>query len=422
MVKAMKPLPSKTDILVVGAGPCGLVAALTLAKAGVPVEIVDRARRPSEASFACGIHSATMDCLRALGLGAGAYEESLPVTGVGYYDQGLRTASVSLPFGSAPEGGGLWALPQDRLELRLEEELTRHGVRIHWGHRLDTLHQEEHAVISAVEEIGLNSVGYPCARTEDAVVRVREIRSSFLLAADGAHSHVRQSLGIGLETAGPAHVYEMLEIGAAGESPKEARVTFNPGSIDGYWPLPSSGSRWCLETGADPGIGASRRSAPGGTASVGASGGVPDLEARIRLRAPWYEGGIREVSWAAEVTFQPQVAVAFGTDHVWLAGDAAHQALPLGMQSMNIGILEASDLARRLVDVLANRSKRDVLTDYNSERRAEWRSLLGLGTMIRAGAKASSWVKAHRQQLMMTLPASGRDLARAADQLGLRFA
>ena len=121
------------------------------------------------------------------------------------------------------------------------------------------------------------------------------------------------------------------------------------------------------------------------------------------------------------MTFARQLAPAFGRGRVWLTGDAAHQTSPLGMQSMNIGLRESVDLARRMVALLGNQATSETLAEYDQERRNEWGRLLGVGTGIKARPGASEWVRTRRQQLLATLPASGPDLTALAGKIGLEL-
>ena len=108
-----------------------------------------------------------------------------------------------------------------------------------------------------------------------------------------------------------------------------------------------------------------------------------------------------------------------GAGRGWLVGDAAHQAGPIGMQSVNIGLREAVDLAGRLRRILREGAAQGLLGDYETERRNEWQALLGGNRSVKAGNGASAWVKAQRGRLLPCVPASGAELKTLLGQLGL---
>ncbi len=398
----------------VGAGPTGLLTALALARAGVQVEIIDRAWRSAGQSYACGLHASTLGLLSRLGFGQALIDAGLSVDTMAFYEGSERRAEILMnkvdsdfPF--------LLVLPQDQLEERFEEELRGRGVRVQWGHRLDDLRQDENGVTAVVEKLGVTSIGYPVARSEESVEETIEVQARFLVGADGASSIVRRLLGIQSDHFGPPAAFEMFEFSPDRELPQEVRVALGPTFTDVLWPQPGALCRWSLQL-------------PAPTESPAES--LPEtlvvldedsdrearrrVESRIRAHAPWFEAGIQQIDWTANVTFQPMLARSFGRQHCWLVGDAGHQTSPVGMQSMNIGLREADDLANRLERILKHSASLDLLTEYDQTRRAEWLELL-------RGAKAAhgSWTNAYRERLLACLPGSGPELRTLAAEIGL---
>jgi 2-polyprenyl-6-methoxyphenol hydroxylase-like FAD-dependent oxidoreductase len=72
------------------------------------------------------------------------------------------------------------------------------------------------------------------------------------------------------------------------------------------------------------------------------------LEQLIAARAPWFTARPTRIYWSTLGRFDRRVARSFGNGGVWLAGDAAHQAAPVGVHSMNSGLIEAHELAARI--------------------------------------------------------------------------
>src|SRR5262249_2317975 len=107
-------------------------------------------------------------------------------------------------------------------------------------------------------------------------------------------------------------------------------------------------------------------------------------------RAPWFSGGIKEVIWFTQGAFPRRLAKQSGKERCWLAGDAAHQTGPVGMQSMNVGLHEAVALAGKIKKVLRDKARLDELAAYDREQQEEWRRLLGVGGELKARADASA--------------------------------
>ena len=146
---------------------------------------------------------------------------------------------------------------------------------------------------------------------------------------------------------------------------------------------------------------------------------MKELAAR---RAPWFDAGLGEIRWSVGVRFERRLAERFGRGNAWLVGDAAHLASPVGVWSMNVGMREGHDLARRLATVLRDGGDADLLEVYNRERLEEWRRLFGLRNGVAARADATDWIRQRRQRIPPTLPASGKDLELLLDQIGLEIA
>lgn len=414
----MSSLANKVDVLVVGAGPTGLMSALALVRAGVEVEIIDRAWRSTSQSYACGLHGASLDLLASFGLADKAKEAGLAVDVLGVYEGTRRQAE--LRFDTPGGRAGLMVLPQDRLEEMLEEELRRYHVRVRWGHRLDAFTQDDQAVTATVERLGLTSVGYPYARSEEMVESETEVRARFIVGADGSSSHVRQILGLPVQTVGKPLAFDVYEFEPVKDAGREVRVSVGEKTADVFWPQPDWTCRWSLEI-ADLNDLPAKQGERFLLRDDGATEAERrEAEERIRSHAPWYDAGVKAIDWTTVVGFEPQLASSFGTGRSWLVGDAAHQTSPIGMQSMNVGLREATDLASRIVQRLKESAPESILEQYNAERLAEWRFLLGLESGLKpAGKTTPAWIASRCSRLLPYLPGSGEALLQLAGQLGL---
>jgi 2-polyprenyl-6-methoxyphenol hydroxylase-like FAD-dependent oxidoreductase len=409
---------SRTDVLVVGAGPTGLLAALQLAEGGLSVEVIEEEWRPAGHSYALALHPRSLALLDRLGLAALAIGLGRRLDGVALFEGGDRRATLRF---EAPEGFAfLLALPQSALEDLIARRLAEHGVRVRWSHRLAGLDEAGDGVVARVHRLAKESGGYAVAHTEWVVERELTLGAAFVVGADGHRSLVRRALGTAFEETAPSQVFAVVECG--GKPGLEMRLVLDEASVSALWPLPGSRARWSFELEA-PEVSADDRFKSRLTTQVGERY-FPHLEeARVRelvrQRAPWFEPELRELGWSVEVRFERRLASSFGRGRVWLAGDAAHLTGPAGMQSMNAGLDEACDLASRLLRVVRGGEGQELLQSYGAERRAAWEFLLGRRGGLRPGPTTPSFAARNAARLLPCLPATGEDLGALAAQLGL---
>ena len=145
------------------------------------------------------------------------------------------------------------------------------------------------------------------------------------------------------------------------------------------------------------------------------------LHQLLTQRATWFHGRVEQIYWRILVRFEKRLATSFGRDRIWLAGDAGHLTGPAGMQSMNVGLREARQLADAVATCLRNGGESALLNDYSVQREAEWKFLLGESAGFVSGAQTDPWVAQCGSRLLPCLPASGADLAVLGQQIGLSF-
>ena len=205
----------------------------------------------------------------------------------------------------------------------------------------------------------------------------------------------------------------------------QLRFILGDRTADVLWPLPHGACRWSFQlTDFAAPAAARRRDRLGvmiGSAQYPAMT-EEDLHRLIDERAPWFRGSVSRLNWQIVVRFERRLARAFGKQHVWLAGDAGHMTGPAGSQSMNVGLREADDLTSIIAGILRQGQPAGQLQTYNDQRLAEWRQLLGLDGGLKADSHTDPWIRQHGARLLPCLPATGEELARLAQQLGLRFA
>ncbi len=412
---------TQTEVLVVGAGPVGLWSALLLAEHGIEVTVIDREARTSARSYACALQPATLRLLDRLGLAESIIERGRRVETIAFYDGATRQGELRL----SKLGGEfpfLLILPQSALESLLEQRLRAAGVRVHWNYRFDGLTEDEETVSAVIEELEGTSTGYIVPHWETVVKNRSTLRAQFLIGADGHNSMVRPRAGLEYQRVGDAESFAAFEFETEKKTADELRVVLDDTTTNVLWPLGENRYRWTFQllraelSGDFPEK--ERRSF---------RLGEPAIDERIRQyvqrvahqRAPWFDSEVRQVHWCTEVTFERRMVAPFGRNRCWLAGDAAHQTGPVGVQSMNVGFSEADALGSILRKILREAAPLQLLDGYDRDRQKEWRALLGLSGGLKPHGQTNAWAVQRAGRILPCLPASGPDLPALAGQLGL---
>jgi 2-polyprenyl-6-methoxyphenol hydroxylase-like FAD-dependent oxidoreductase len=393
------------EVLVVGAGPVGLVAALFLQQHGVRVEVVDMNQRTTLHSYALAIHPRTLSILDEVGLTERLVEVGRKLTKVAFYEGRERRAEIDYAA-LASRHPYLLVVRQSLLERATEEALRKRNLKVLWGHRLQSLHADGATPRAEVAQLDQVAAGYPVARSEWVVVRTKTIRPAYVIGADGYDSAVRRMAGVEMAEHGQAEVFSVYEVEATGELPAEVRVILDPDLTSVYWPLEDGRCRWGFQI-------------------HDASEHEPSLERLgqlIAARAPWCTARPTEIYWSTLGMFERRLTQSFGGGGVWLAGDAAHQASPVGVHSMNSGLLEARELAAHISGILRAGEAPSRLQQFATETHEVWKRLLGVGGAVRALPGADPWVRRAGMRILGCIPASGEDLEPLLEQIGLTAA
>jgi len=346
-------VPEVHDLLVVGAGPTGLMLALQLARRGLRPLIIDRHTGPARETRALGVQARTLEIYSHLGIAGRALALGTRATGANLWVRGRRRARVPLgdigrdlspyPF--------LLILGQDDNERLLGEALHRDGVDVQWNTELVGLTQRDEQVVVALKR-GPTAAARAAAPAEELAVR-------WVGGCDGARSGVRSALGIEFTGAPYEHVFFVADTTVTGPmQPGELNVYLLPDRFHLLFPMRGR-DHWRVVGILPPGL--------AGRDDVRFDDVLPSL--RTETATPL---AFSDCSWFSTYRIHHRRAARFRDGRCFLLGDAAHIHSPVGAQGMNTGLQDAYNLAWKLALVLAGRvegAAADRLLDtYAAER------------------------------------------------------
>lgn len=384
-----------TQVLVVGAGPVGLCAALCAARHGLQVTLLDQSARGFGIGHASILHPASIRLMGELGLSQQLISEGRTMDAIEVHVDGDVKARLELAQPAL-------SIPQTSLETLLLKALRREKVRVHSPCQVSALEQGRDVVRATVVQRELVTLGSPANYSEWQAIDASTIEARFVIGADGYESFVRSALGIEYLPAGPTETFAMFE-GPGFSATSSMELAFDAHFVSGLFPLPERRARWGFQLGSE----------------LDREPNLELLQSLLQRRAPWLASEPERVDWSIVTHFERRCVPRFGSRRAWLAGDAAHVTSPFGAQSMNGGLLEASDLVERMAACIFQSKPLATLEQWSAEREQEWRQLLGMQTLFEAGPGAPTWLRETAPRLLAALPASGRDLQQLLRGVGL---
>ncbi|WP_326950416.1 FAD-dependent monooxygenase [Amycolatopsis sp. NBC_01307] len=327
-------LPSRTDVVIAGAGPAGLAAAIALAEAGVDHVLLDRQAEGANTSRACVIHARTLEVLAELGVTERLKELGVVVPTFTVRDGAAVLARV--PFGGLPTAYPYTLMvPQDVTEAVLLARLREAGGDVHRPYEVTAV---------AGDDTGVT-----------VTAGTHTIRARYVIGADGMHSAVREQAGIGFTGASYPESFVLADVRMSWPlAREEVSLHLSPEGVTVVAPLPGAADRYRVVATV---------------ASAVEKPGIEDIQSIVDKRGP--EGArsrVTEVLWSSRFRVHHRVADHYRAGRILLAGDAAHVHSPAGGQGMNTGIQDAVALGGLLARVLAGEP--DALLDtYEQTRR-----------------------------------------------------
>jgi len=333
---------NRSDVLIIGAGPTGLVLALWLGQQGVTVRIIDKTAEPGTTSRALAIQARTLELYRQLDLTEEVLQQGHRVPGINLWVQGKKATRVS--FETIAEGltpYGPFIFPQDLHERLLIARLEALGMSVERNLELLSFDETGNLVVATL-------------RRSNGLEETFE--ASYLAGCDGARSIVRQILGTGFPGGTYHHVFYVADVDAAGPSVDgELHVDLDEADFLAVFPMKGEGRVRLIGTVRD------ERAEHAETLTF------KDVSDRA-IKHLQIE--VRNLNWFSTYHVHHRVTEHFRKGRAFLLGDAAHIHSPAGGQGMNTGIGDAINLAWKLKAVLAGQAPDAILDTYETERRA----------------------------------------------------
>lgn len=351
------------DVLIAGAGPVGLTAAVELRRRGVDCRVVDRLAAPMPYAKAVGIQPRTLELWESSGVLGRALDAAVPMLGQIVFVNGQQVAQMEMAL--PPEVPyGFVALPQYETERLLAERLGELGGRIERGVELVSFEQDADGVTAVL-------------RGPDGEAQVR---AGYLIGCDGAHSVVRKGLGLTFDGGAFEEQYMLGDVEVDWHQPASYGIR-SMHQVDGRTDdvlvaIPLPGRRRYRMSMLVP----DELTAPAGGVEHGfTSGPAPQLrhiQAVLDRLAP--EPTLASnLRWSSVFRISHRIVGSYGRGRVFVAGDAAHIHPPTGAQGMNTGIGDATALAWRLAIAVSGRAADGLLDSYDAERRAVGEEVVG---------------------------------------------
>ncbi|MBD0841427.1 FAD-dependent monooxygenase [Streptomyces sp. TRM68416] len=350
----MTDTSTDTDVLVVGAGPTGLLLAAELSRAGVTTTLVERRDTESNLTRAFAVHARTLELLDARGMARELVATGVTVDTVGSLPQfghaeiDLTRLPSRFPY--------VLVTPQYETERLLRAHGEALGVDLRWGTELVSLRRHPDTVEAEL-------------RRGDGTTYT--VRASYLVGTDGVHSTVRRELG--LPFPGRSSVMESVALADVRLAERPERALTGSATRDGFVFIAPFKDGWYRVI-----TWYRHRQLPDDTTPT-----LDEVREDTR-RVLGTDHGMHDARWLSRFDNDERQVPHYRQGRVLLAGDAAHTHSPIGGQGMNIGLQDAVNLGWKLAATVRGRADDALLDSYEAERHPVGRRVVrGTGALTR---------------------------------------
>ena len=330
-----------TDVLIVGAGPTGLMAANQLTRFGIDFILIDRKSGPTIESRAIAVTARSLEIYQQMGIHNGAINGGKTIQSFNLYSQGKKKVEVKVgEIGKGlSEFSYMLAFEQSKNEELLASQLVKQGKEIHWNCEFGELNEYKDTIWAVLLRNG----------------ELHEIKSQYLIACDGANSSVRQQLQFAFKGGTYAHKFFVADTKLEWDLPYN-NLIIAPGDKNFCAFLPLYGDLGYRVIGSLPRKYFNKEEIT-----------FKEIESVV-IETLGVKAKFQTVNWFSTYKLHHRRADHFREGNVFLAGDSAHIHSPAGGQGMNTGLQDAYNLAWKLAMVIKEYAKPSLLETYNEER------------------------------------------------------
>lgn len=332
-------------VLIVGAGPVGLVAACCLSQAGIPVTIVETSPDLPKDLRASTFHPPTLDMLDRFDISRKLVERGLVCPTwqfrdrkegvVATFDLGILAGETNHPYRLQCEQ---WKLSEELRALIAADS----QIDLIYGAKAVEVAQDDAGITLTIEHIADGSRD--------------QLSGQYLIACDGAHSAIRKSLGISFDGLTIPEIFLSMSTSFRFDEAIEDLAPIAYLTDPSEWAvLLRTPSLWRVLLPTDPNQTEEQIKDPA------------EMERRLQALCP--KSGAYDIVHATAYRVHQRVAASYVAGRVFLAGDSAHLNNPLGGMGMNGGIHDAVNLCDKLVEVWHGKAPLDITQRYNRQRR-----------------------------------------------------
>jgi len=332
-------MPFSSVVLIVGAGPTGLVLAYELARRGIKVRIIDKDQGPAEQSRALAIQVRTLEIFHFMGILEEVMKKGQPIGHINLFTHKKLLFQAQFQGLKSPYPFPL-ILPQNDTEAILLEALQKLGVEVERETELLDFQQEGERVLGTLGK-EQSKEPFECA---------------WLIGCDGAHSIVRRSLNLEFKGAAYPQLFSLADVALKSDlKENELSFFFDKDGFFGVFPMRK---RWVRLLAVDP-LGKKR--------SAGENPSVAEFQAWADHFLPG-KAIIEKAYWLSDFRLHHRGVSHYQEGRVFIAGDAAHIHSPAGGQGMNTGIQDSFNLGWKLAGVIQQSWAPEILETYSKER------------------------------------------------------